>query len=143
MPPVLLATDAPQILACWPVLHLLRPQLQHHTFLAQIQRMQQSGYHLAYIESDGVVVATMGFRYLEQLNASTLYIDDLATLPAAQNNGYASHLLDYATELARTLQLEGVALASGFSQAVAQRLYLRKGFRPLAFHYYHPLNDLQ
>lgn len=141
MPPVFLATHAPQILACWPVLHLLRPQLQQHTFLAQIQRMQQSGYQLAYLESDGVVVAAMGFRHLDQLHASTLYIDDLVTLPAAQNNGYASYLLDYATDLARTLGAEGVALASNFSQAAAQRLYLRKGFRPLAFHYYHPLDS--
>jgi GNAT superfamily N-acetyltransferase len=140
MPPVLLATHASQILACWPALHLLHPQLQHATFLAQIQRMQQQGYQLAYIESDDIVVAVMGFRYLYQLHASALHIDDLATLPAAQGHGYASYLLDYAIELAQIRQLDGVALDSGFAHNVAQRLYLRKGFRPLAFHYYHPLH---
>jgi ribosomal protein S18 acetylase RimI-like enzyme len=142
MPPVLLATHAPQILACWPALHLLHPKLQQATFLPQIQRMQQQGYQLAYIESDDIVVAVMGFRYLDQLHASALHIDDLATLPAAQGHGYASHLLDYAVELAQELRLDGVALDSSFSNNEAQRLYLRNGFRPLAFHYYQQLSHL-
>jgi ribosomal protein S18 acetylase RimI-like enzyme len=130
------ATTNEQIMACWPAMHHLRPSLMLETFLAQIRAMQQQGYELIYVQAGEEVVAVAGFRYLHQLFAGrTLYVDDLATLPAAQRQGYAGQLLDYITAAAQTRHLDGVALDSGLHNEAAHRLYQRKGFVKVAFHF--------
>ncbi|UOQ69451.1 GNAT family N-acetyltransferase [Hymenobacter volaticus] len=130
------ATTDAQILACWSAMHHLRPKLVKETFVAQIRAMQQQSYELLYVLDDQQVVAVAGFRYLHQLFAGrVLYIDDLATLPAAQHQGYASGLLDYIHKQAQERHLDGVALDSGLDNEVAHRLYQHKGFMKVAFHF--------
>ncbi|WP_046242568.1 GNAT family N-acetyltransferase [Hymenobacter terrenus] len=135
------ATSDEQLMACWPLLHLLRPHLHAATFLADIRAMQQQGYVLAYLPVDGEIVALIGFRYVHQLHAGRVfYIDDLVTLPAAQGQGYARHLLDYVRDLAKTQGLDGLVLDSGFRREAAHRLYLRYGFQVTAQHFSYPLS---
>jgi ribosomal protein S18 acetylase RimI-like enzyme len=130
------ATTDEQVMACWPAMHQLRPSLVLETFLAQIRTMQQQGYELVYGQADEEVVAVAGFRYLHQLFAGrTLYVDDLATLPAAQRQGYAGQLLDYITAAAQARNLDGVALDSGLHNEGAHRLYQRKDFVKVACHF--------
>lgn len=136
MSPIQTATTDAQILACWPALHHLRPNLVPETFVAQIRAMQQQGYELAFVQPDQEVVAVAGFRYLHQLFAGrVLYLDDLVTLPSAQGQGYGKHLLGYLDALVRERQLDGVALDSGVKREAAHRLYLRHGFEQVAFYF--------
>jgi ribosomal protein S18 acetylase RimI-like enzyme len=117
------ATTDEQVLACWPAMHQLRPSLVRETFLAQIRAMQQQGYELIHGQADEEVVAVAGFRYLHQLFAGrTLYVDNLATLPAAQRQGYAGQLLAYITAAAQARNLDGVALDTGLHNEGAHRL---------------------
>jgi ribosomal protein S18 acetylase RimI-like enzyme len=98
--------------------------------------MQQQSYELIYVQAAREVVAVAGFRYLHQLfSGRMLYIDDLATLPAAQRQGYAGYLLDYIQRVAQERRLDGVALDSGLNNEVAHRLYLGKNFVKVAFHF--------
>lgn len=136
MLPIQTATTDAQIMACWPVMHHLHPKLVPETFLAQIRALQRQGYELLYVQAGEEVVAVAGFRYLHRLFAGRLlYVDDLATLPAAQRQGYAGQLLDYITAAAQARNLDGVALDSGLSNEGAHRLYQRKGFVKVAFHF--------
>ena len=56
-----LATSDTQISQCFDVLSQLRPHLQQSQFLAQVQRQQQSGYQIAFLEKDDQVLAVAGF----------------------------------------------------------------------------------
>jgi hypothetical protein len=89
------AKTTEEIIACWPVLKTLYPFLVESTFLAKVNQQQtEEKFHLLYIkdtvDSENVVVAILGFRIQNYLfSDKTLYIDDLCSLPAARNKGYA------------------------------------------------------
>ena len=132
-----IASTAAEILACWDVIHALRPHLKKEKLVSQIKEMQQSGaYHAAYIEEDNKPVAYAGFRELLMLyNGRTFYIDDLSTLPAYRKKGYGKQLLDYIINLAKEKNLDGVELDSGVHRFDAHRLYLSTRFSITCHHF--------
>lgn len=133
---ILQATTDDHILACWDVLHALRPHLQQEQFLDLIKTQLREGYHLIFIEKDGRAVSAAGYRYLRKLfDGPIIYIDDLSTLPEARGQGHAGALLDWIIEKARQEGLNGVTLDSGHQRFDAHRLYLNKGFRISSHHF--------
>ncbi|TWF35824.1 acetyltransferase (GNAT) family protein [Chitinophaga polysaccharea] len=131
-------TDA-ELLACSDVMLFLRPHLQKENLLAQLRDMQQEDYRIVYIadpEDASRVVAFAGFRHMHKLfSGKTIYIDDLACLPAYQGRGYAAKLLDHVKELAKKEGLQAVQLDSGHGLFPAHRLYHRQGFCISAHHF--------
>jgi GNAT superfamily N-acetyltransferase len=125
-----------QITACFPIMKVLRPHLEESAFLPTIRRQQAQGYHLIYIEAEGVVRSAAGYRILDFLAwGRVLYIDDLITLPGETRQGYAGALLDWLIQRGRDEGCDQVHLDSGYQRAHAHRLYLNKGF-VLACHHF-------
>ena len=78
-----------EIAKCWEAMHALRPHLEKDTFVALVQEMQMTGYHLAFVEKDGKAAAAVGYRYLHFLFCDKhIYIDDLTTLPEYRGHGF-------------------------------------------------------
>jgi GNAT superfamily N-acetyltransferase len=130
------ATSDAQILACWDVVHALRPHLKPEGFVETIRDQQAEGYHLIYLEHEGRIVSAAGYRRMKMLfSGPIIYIDDLSTLPEARGRGHAGALLDHIFEIARREGLNGVQLDSGHHRHEAHRLYLNKGFKISSHHF--------
>lgn len=134
---IILATDRNQIRACYPVMHELRPHLtSEETFILQVERQMQNGYHLVYMKVEGEVKALAGYRFLEFLAwGKVIYIDDLVSHPAARKNGYGSRILKWVIEEAKQANCDQVHLDSGPQRHDAHRLYLNHGFKIIAHHF--------
>ena len=135
---VQLAKTDMDLLKCWPVLQLLRPQLEAANYLPLVRSMLLEGYHLAFIEPAGqsMAAAAIGFRYLYKLHdGQQVYIDDLTTLEAYRGLGYAGALLDYVIDWAEEKGYPCVTLDSGPHRHAAHRLYLNKGFQLSSYHF--------
>ena len=82
------------------------------------------------LKHEGMVRSVAGFRFAEFLAwGKVLYIDDLATLSGETSRGFASSLLDWLIDHARSHQCQGVHLDTGYARHAAHRLYLRKGLQ--------------
>ena len=133
---VQIAETDEQILKCWDALFALRPHLIEADFLPLIRELQANGYVLAYIESEGKAAAIIGYRYLHFLfNGKHIYIDDLSTLPETRGKGYASALLNFVKNEARSRGLKTVTLDSGHLRYDAHRLYLNQGYKIMSHHF--------
>ena len=131
-----LARDPEHIRACYKVIHQLRPHLSsEQTFVIQVQRQIQEGYHLAYFEDADQVKAIAGYRFLEFLAwGKVLYIDDLVSDSAARKKGYGSKILRWVISEAKKVQCDQVHLDSGPQRHDAHRLYLNQGFKIIGHH---------
>ncbi len=59
-------------------------------FVARVRLQEQSGYHLALVEDDGVIVAMAGFRTGENFAwGRFLYVDDLIATENRRSRGTA------------------------------------------------------
>lgn len=133
---VKIAQTPEDISKCWEAIYALRPHLEKESFVALVQELQTTGYHLAFIEKDGKAAAAIGYRYLHFLFCGKhIYIDDLTTLPECRSQGYASALLDFVHEEARKNGLKTVTLDSGHHRSDAHRLYMNKGYKITAHHF--------
>lgn len=138
---VIRAQNAAEIKKCWRAMHALRPHLKEDSFVAVIQRLQEDGYTLVFIEEAGEAVAVGGFVTGEKLaRGKFLYIDDLSTLPGHQGKGYGSFLLDWIIAFAREKKFDQVHLDSGVQRFGAHRFYLHKGFDISSHHFVLKLN---
>ena len=117
-------------------MHVLRPHLQHETFIPKILDMQKRGYHLIYIEENRKAAAASGYRYTEHLLwGKVLYIDDLVTHPDHRKKGFSHLLLDYICNEAKHHDCDAVHLDSGPSRFDAHKLYHRYGFNITSHHF--------
>lgn len=124
------------ILKCWPAMHLLRPHLEEATFVSLIKEMMPGGYHLAFIEVDGVAAAAIGYRFMQKtFDGKQIYVDDLTTLAEYRGKGFGGMLLDFVFDLARQHGCACVTLDSGPARHDAHRLYLNKGFLISSMHF--------
>lgn len=127
---------------CFPAISSLRQHLDEEQFLAQVQRQQQDGYRLVFLQAADEVPSVAGFRILEYLAwGRILYIDDLVTMPRAQCRGYGGQLLRWLVEHARAHGCAAVHLDSGYQRHDAHRLYLNHGFRLSSHHFALSLQD--
>lgn len=130
------AINEEEIKNCFITMKELRPHLEETSFIEQVKRQQQNGYHLMYLKHDNNVVAILGYRILEYLAwGKILYIDDFATLNIMQGNGCGSALLSWAFTQAKENYCSEVHLDSGFTRYDAHRLYLNNGFKISSHHF--------
>ncbi len=131
-----LATTNTEITACFPVMQQLRPHITEEEFLPRISEQQKSGYHLAYIEDEGEVVAAAGFRLgLNLAWGRFLYVDDLVALPQQRSKGYGQRLLEWLHDYAVEHGCKQLHLDSGMQREEAHRFYLREGMNKVSYHF--------
>lgn len=124
-----------QIAACFDILQQLRPALQKDTFVADVRRMAQQGYQLAYL-ADPDVRAVAGFRLMEMFaTGPILYIDDLITDTRLRSQGYGEQLLTWLREYAQSMDCRYLELDSGLERLDAHRFYRRMGMEDVALHF--------
>lgn len=117
-------TDA-DIERCAPVMRQLRPHVPAEEFLGRVRLQQSGGYHLAYLEDDGRVVAVAGYRVMDNLySGRVLYVDDLVTDDTVRSKGYGKQLLDWLIAQAREAGCQTFELDSGVQRFDAHRFYL-------------------
>lgn len=139
--PIEFATADADIAKCFPVVVQLRPHLTETAFVEQVKRQQKSGYHLVYLEENGVK-AIAGFRILEMLaNGRFLYVDDLVSDDSERSKGYGKSLMNWLTDYARSQNCISLQLDSGTHRTRAHRFYFRQGMAITSFHFSLKLND--
>ena len=131
-----IATTDTEITHCYSVMHVLRPHIAESEFLARVRRQEQSGYRLAFLQSQGEVVAATGFRIGENLAwGRFLYVDDLVTLPANRSQGFGSRLLAWLKEYAVHNACQQLHLDSGTQRKDAHRFCEREGMAVTGLHF--------
>lgn len=114
-----------RIARCYPVMSQLRPHIPEAEFVPQVQRQQQNGYRLAYLEADSRVRAVAGYRLLESLAWGPFcYVDDLVTAERDRSQGYGQTLFDWLIERSREAGCRQFHLDSGVQRFGAHRFYL-------------------
>jgi GNAT superfamily N-acetyltransferase len=132
---ILLATAEDAIARCFPVVHELRPHLEEAEFVDRVQRQQQQGYQLAYVEDEGVR-AIAGFRILENLfTGKLLYVDDLVTAAGDRSKGYGARLFEWLVERAKEQGCQKLELDSGVQRFAAHRFYFRQRMEIASYHF--------
>lgn len=128
-------TDA-EIMSCFPVLVSLRPHLERTRFVADVRRLEQQGYRLAYVTASSVVKAVAGFRISESFAWQRyLYIDDLVTAENERSEGHGGRLFDWLVEYAITRKCDQLHLESGVQRHGAHKFYLLKGMKISSHHF--------
>jgi N-acetylglutamate synthase-like GNAT family acetyltransferase len=131
-----LATSNDQILQCFEVLNQLRPHLQRSEFLAQVQRQQQSGYQLAFLEQHNQVIAVAGFNIGECLAwGKFMYIYDLVVAEAMCSQGHGQQLLQWLVDFAKSQDCQQLHLDSGVQRHAAHRFYLQQRMDITSHHF--------
>lgn len=135
----LVTTDAER-LACFDVLHELRPTLIRERFLEDLHRMARQGFAFAAVW-DPEVCAVAGFRPMEMFaTGPILYIDDLVTSAKHRDHGYGEKLLAFLEGHATTLGCKFLELDSGSQRLDAHRFYRRHGLEEVALHFSKPMS---
>ena len=111
------------------VLLELRSTFNRETLIAQIKRQSESGYKVAYVESDGQVVCVAGFVIGTKLSwGKHVYVDDLVTAERHRSKGAGALMISWLKAHARSLGCNQLHLDSGVQRFAAHRFYLRERF---------------
>lgn len=134
---ICIAVTESEIATCFPAFHELRPHLEQHGFIEQVQRQARDhGYVLVYIAAESQVVAAAGFRVTEFLAwGRVFYVDDLITLSVSRKLGYGGKLLDWLIIKAQELTCNQFHLDSGVQRHDAHRLYLSRKLQISSHHF--------
>jgi GNAT superfamily N-acetyltransferase len=125
-----------QIVECFAILAQLRPHLKQENFLEQVQRQQQSGYQLAFVEEDGHVVAVAGFCISECLAwGRFLYVYDLVVDQTMRSKGYGQNLFEWLIKFAKSHDCQQLNLDSGVQRFDAHRFYLQQRMNIASHHF--------
>jgi GNAT superfamily N-acetyltransferase len=129
-----------EILACFPVLQQLRPQLRREELVARVRRQEGEGYRLAYLAVDGVAAAVAGFRIANCLAwGKFLYVDDLVTDESRRSRGHGERLFEWLVERAREAGCGELHLDSGVQRFAAHRFYLLHRMAISSLHFSMPI----
>jgi len=121
---------------CFEVMKELRPHHNTESFVAAITQMKKEGYHLLYIEDDGIAVCAAGFRFTTTLYDGVIIdFDDFVTLAAARKKGYAALLFDHLVSIAKEKGIKTIHLNSAHHRYDAHRFYLNKKMNIIAHHF--------
>jgi GNAT superfamily N-acetyltransferase len=123
---IALARRPAEIQRCHAVMRELRTKFtEPKEFVQRVQRQQQQGYLLAFLETAGQVCAVAGYRYLESLfSGKFIYVDDLVTRDVDRSRGFGGALLKWLVEEALNHDCDHLELDSGVQRFDAHRFYL-------------------
>ncbi|NMP33313.1 GNAT family N-acetyltransferase [Thalassotalea sp. M1531] len=131
-----LANSADELKKVAPILCQLRPQYSISQLVEQIEKQQENGYQVAYIEKAKQVVCVAGFVISEKLAwQKHMYIDDLVTDEHARGTGVGSIMLDWLKRYAIDNDCQQIHLDSGVQRFAAHRFYLNAGFNIASHHF--------
>lgn len=119
----------------FPVMHELRTHLDEVSFIALLREMAPQGYRLLAVRDEGAIKALAGIARLTNLYYGRhIWVYDLITTAAARSRGYGEALLGHVERMARELDCDTVALASGLQRLDAHRFYeQRMGYSRTAY----------
>jgi GNAT superfamily N-acetyltransferase len=130
------AESEEEIRRCFPVMKQLREKLTAEEFLESVAEQEREGYKLAFLESDGQIVAVAGFRVYHMLaTGKTVYVDDLVTDAHSRSQGFGEALLKWLIELSRDQRCETFSLDSGTHRRRAHRFYFAQGMHIANYHF--------
>lgn len=142
MKKVSLAQSDDDVLACFDVMHQLRPYLLKEEFIDTIREMMVGGYQLAFIKEGDQVMSIAGFRVARNLwMGKHLYVDDLVSDQNARSQGHGDALMAWLTDLAKNQGCRFLHLDSGVQRADAHRFYMKQGMSISCFHFQKSLED--
>ena len=125
-----------EIAACFPVMRELRPHLREEEFVARVRRQNETGYLLSFLEDEGRVFTTAGYRYNENLAwGRHMYVDDLVTLAEGRSRGYGKKMLDWLIAESRARDCDEFHLDSGVQRFGAHRFYLTQRMDITSHHF--------
>jgi len=137
-----LAETDREIEKCFDVMSELRAHLHKKDFLNTVRHMETEGYKLAYIEVEGKVVTTAGYRiYTNLMMGKHLYVDDLVTSDSARSRGYGERMVNWLREEAVKENCNFYHLDSGTHRHEAHKFYFRHGFTIASYHFSETLSD--
>lgn len=125
------------VLAAFPVLRQLRPQLIEADFVARIRGMAAQGFRLVCL-TDPDVRAVAGYRRMDTLRGTLLYVDDLVTDAAHRSQRYGQTLLAWLRAEAVRTGCKYLELDSGLTRLDAHRFYRREGREDIGLHFSTP-----
>jgi GNAT superfamily N-acetyltransferase len=118
------------------VLLELRSTFNRDTLIAQIGQQRQTGYQIAYVESDGEVLCVAGFVVGMKLAwGKHIYVDDLVTADRHRSKGAGAQMIEWLKSYALQLGCNQLHLDSGVQRFAAHRFYLREGFNIGSHHF--------
>ncbi len=121
---------------CYDVMAELRPHVKRDAFLPLVRAMEPDGFRLAFIRSEGRVVAVAGYRVSTNLfYGKHLYVDDLVTSAADRSKGHGRELLAWLSALAVENDCAAFHLDSGVQRQRAHAFYLREGMELSSYHF--------
>jgi GNAT superfamily N-acetyltransferase len=132
-----LATTPQAIARCHAVMRELRPHYDEETrFVADVTELMGKGYHLAYVEYEGVVRSVTCYRISKNLSwGKHLFVEDLVTREADRSSGFGGQLFDWLVAEARRHACGCLHLDSGVHRYGAHRFYLLKRMDIIAHHF--------
>ena len=99
-----LAESDEQIINCFSTMSQLRPHLLRDEFVDRIRQQMNSGYNLAFLETENYVIAVAGFRISESLSRGKfLYVDDLVVDEVVRSKSYGKQLFQWLLEYAKNM----------------------------------------
>ena len=134
---IALAETPVEIAATWPVMRLLRPQLDPESYLVQVLRQQdEQGFRLARMTVDDTIVAVAGLRFGEWLAGGRyLEIEDFVTAEDSRSQGHGSRFFEWIAALGRDAGCRHLRLLSAVHREAAHRFYRRQGMRLDAYYF--------
>jgi GNAT superfamily N-acetyltransferase len=121
---------------CFAILSQLRPHLKQENFLTQVQRQQQQGYQLAFLDREDQTIAVAGFRISECLAwGQHLYVYDLVVKETERSQGYGQQLFEWLIEFAKLHNCQQLHLDSGVQRFAAHRFYLQQQMHISSHHF--------
>jgi len=137
-----LATNEDDLRRLSGVLRQLRPQYTEDALIEQIQKQQQYGYQVAFLEMDNGIACVAGFVITEKLHwRKALYVDDLVTDERQRSKGAGNAMINWLKNFARENGCRELHLDSGNQRKDAHRFYDREGFDQCSLHFSIPLTD--
>lgn len=131
-----LAESDEQILNCFSTMSQLRPHLQRNEFVDRIRQQMNSGYKLAFVETENRVVAVAGFRLSECLaKGKFFYVDDLVVEEVVRSKSYGQQLFQWLIEYAQQHDCQQLELDSGVQRFDAHRFYFRQRMSISGYHF--------
>lgn len=118
------------------VLLELRSTFCRDALIAQIKQQRQTGYQIAYVESDGEVLCVAGFVVGVKLAwGKHIYVDDLVTADRHRSKGSGAEMIEWLKSYALRQGCNQLHLDSGVQRFAAHRFYLREGFNIASHHF--------
>lgn len=135
------AESAAEIVACYPVMRLLRPHLAAaDELVARVARQREADYRVLAAWRGDAPLALAGYRFEENLiHGRFVYVDDLVTAEDERGGGLGARLLDAVADIGRAAGCARLVLDTALDNVLAHRFYYRQGLLARALRFSRPI----